>query len=225
LVPANIDTGPVLLKYQEQLRKVAKAAHPGAFGLAAGNIDADTADKFFSAFSKRVKGEGFTDNLKEYVGIGGWIDGCDFEVEVSSELKQAPKVFIPASFQSSLIYPTNPPLKLKYNVPYLIHASKEKTYLAADTSGSYIGTFFGYMYYARKSAASKFMFRKVGARESKGDIDQGAEVELTLCDDSGKAIGVVQRFKDDYATLLVSKYGVEDDLTTTNNSKLEYIKD
>lgn len=65
-----IDTGPVLLKYQEQLRRVAKAAH-GAFGLAAGNIDADTADKVFSAFSKRVKGEGFTDNLKEYVGIGG----------------------------------------------------------------------------------------------------------------------------------------------------------
>ncbi|KAJ5391358.1 hypothetical protein N7509_006848 [Penicillium cosmopolitanum] len=81
------------------------------------------------------------------------------------------------------------------------------------------------MYYARKSSASKFMFRKVGAREAKGDINQGAEVELTLCDDSGKAIGVVQRFKNDYATLLVSKYGVEDDLTTTNNSKLEYIKD
>jgi hypothetical protein len=115
-------------------------------------------------------------------------------------------------------------MKLKLNVPYLIRAPRENTYLTADTSGSYQGTFFGYMYYARKSSASKFMFRKVGARNDTGDITDGAEVELTLCDDTGKGVGVVERFGGDSTTLMVSKFGVEEDLATTQNSKLEYIK-
>jgi hypothetical protein len=102
------------------------------------------------------------------------------------------------------------------------HDEKHDTFLAADTAGSYGDRFFGYMYYARKARASKFMFRKVGARKLEGIITNDMEVELTLCDDSGSPYARVQRFEGDASTLVVSKYGVERDFTETHNATFQY---
>jgi hypothetical protein len=115
-------------------------------------------------------------------------------------------------------------VKLQYNVPYLIRTVKHQRYLCADTSGSYKGTFFGYMFYARKSRASKFMFRQAGAREVNGEIDNGKEVELTLCDESGSPIAMVQRYEGDGSTLMLSKFGVHDDFSVENNAYMAYIE-
>ncbi|OKO90373.1 hypothetical protein PENSUB_13506 [Penicillium subrubescens] len=160
---------------------------------------------FYAQFLERVKSESFTNNFKEYVGIDQYDDGCDFEVELQGELNQAPK--------------------LQYNVPYLIRTVKHQRYLCADTSGSYKETFFGYMFYARKSRASKFMFRKAGARQVKGDIGNGEEVELTLCDEAGGPIAMVQRYEDDGSTLMLSKFGVHDDFSVENNAYMTYIEE
>jgi len=53
------------------------------------------------------------------------------------------------------------------------------------------------------------------------------ELELTLLDDNNQPIALVQRFTGDKCTLMVSKYGVPDgeDLTTSHNSTMEYIRD
>ncbi|KAJ5471364.1 hypothetical protein N7530_008721 [Penicillium desertorum] len=172
-------------------------------------IDMDAlhdAAEFSKALFSRVKSDSFTCDFKEYVGIDQWTDRCAFEVEVQGELNQAPK--------------------LRYNVPYLIRSVKDPhLYLCADTSGSYKETFFGYMFYARVNRASKFMFLKAGARQVKGDIDDGQEVELTLCDESGSAIARVQRYEDDGSTLMVSKYGEHDDFSVENNAYLQYIQE
>ncbi|KAJ5995850.1 hypothetical protein N7481_002827 [Penicillium waksmanii] len=160
---------------------------------------------FSNQFQERVKSESFTNNFKEYVGIDQYDDECDFEVELQGELNRAPK--------------------LQYNVPYLIRTVKHQRYLCADTSGSYKETFFGYMFYARKSRASKFMFRQAGARQVKGDIDNGKEVELTLCDESGSPIAMVQRYEGDGSTLMLSKFGVHGDFSVENNAYMTYIEE
>ncbi|KAE8422329.1 hypothetical protein BDV36DRAFT_311443 [Aspergillus pseudocaelatus] len=164
--------------------------------------------QFYGAFEKRVGSPSFTDDFKEYVGIDK-IDnhnaGCDFEVEVVVELNAKPT--------------------LQLNVPYLIRAPQRNTYLAADTSGSYKGRFFGYLFYARQSRASKFMFRKVGAREKKGIVEHNMEVELVYCNDAGEPTAVVQRFEGDQTTLVLSKYGTSDSssFSKEHNARLEYI--
>lgn len=81
------------------------------------------------------------------------------------------------------------------------------------------------MFYARVNRASKFMFRNASARQVKGDIDNGQEVELTLCDESGSPIAMVQRYEDDGSTLMVSKYGEHDDFSVENNAYLQYIEE
>jgi hypothetical protein len=86
-------------KYQEQLRGVARKTEYGLDGI---NVKARlaSADKFHSAFYNRVKGEAFTNGFEEHVGIGEWSEGCDFEIEALSELKQIPKVLMSVSFYS-----------------------------------------------------------------------------------------------------------------------------
>ncbi|OGM41150.1 hypothetical protein ABOM_009856 [Aspergillus bombycis] len=163
--------------------------------------------KFYSAFEERVKKDYFTDNFKEYVGIDK-LDhhngGCDFEVEVVTELKAKPK--------------------LQLNVPYLIHVPKRSTYLAADTSGTYKDRFFGYMFYARQDRASKFMFRKVGDRDRTGAVEDKMEVELAWCNDDGEPVAVVQRFEADQSTLVLSKYGASNasSYSVEHNATVEY---
>ena len=102
--------------------------------------------------------------------------------------------------------------QLNLNEPYIIFNAQFNCYLAADTSGSYEGVFFGYLFYCRRPRAAKFMFRQKNNRTKKGQITKGMEVELTLCDEEGQPIAVVERFKHDDTTLLVSKYGVSKDL-------------
>ncbi|CAI7669546.1 unnamed protein product [Penicillium pancosmium] len=186
---------PLLIKYSQRLQKDARP-------FASDMVDASI---FYLQFQKRVESESFTNKFKEYVGIDQYDDGCDFEVELQGELNQAPK--------------------LQYNVPYLIRTVKHQRYLCADTSGSYKETFFGYMFYARKSRASKFMFRQAGARQVKGDIDNGKEVELTLCDETGSPIARVQRYEGDGSTLMLSKFGVSNDFSVENNAYMTYIEE
>ncbi|KAB8275341.1 hypothetical protein BDV30DRAFT_247588 [Aspergillus minisclerotigenes] len=206
---------PYLRKYMSQLvadyaekEMMEKVSATGLWSM--GDLGKYPALEFYRALEERVKSESFTDNFKEYVGIDK-IDnhnaGCDFEVQVVTELNAKPM--------------------LQLNVPYLIHVPKRKTYLAADTSGSYKDSFFGYMFYARQNRASKFMFRKVGDRGRTGPVDNKMEVELAWCNDAGEPVAVVQRFEGDQSTLVLSKYGTSNasSFSVEHNAILEYIQD
>lgn len=66
------------------------------------------------------------------------------------------------------------------------------------------------------------MFRDKNDKTAKGPITQGMEVELTWCM-NGQPVAVVQPFKGDNTTLLVSEFGASKDLTVSHGSRLEYI--
>lgn len=106
--------------------------------------------------------------------------------------------------------------QLRLNTPYRIYNKKFQSYLSADKEWSLpTGGPYAYMFYCRKPRSKKWMFRKSGNKSAQGEIGDGADVELALCDEDENPVAVVQKFKDDGSTLLVSKYGVEDgeDLT------------
>ena len=188
---------------------------------ASGQTESD-AIKHWNTLERRVKSPGYTNGYTEYVGIDKISDGCNFEIEVLARANETPKVRYYT--HSDSMCDTNFILKLQFNVPYIIYNPGFDTYLTADTSGTYDNRFFGFVFYAKKSRARKFMFRKFRSRGTNGDIANDLEVELTLCDESGEPIAVVHRYSGDGSTLMVSKYGVEhtEDFSVPNNCKVQY---
>ncbi|KAK6535943.1 hypothetical protein TWF281_000192 [Arthrobotrys megalospora] len=155
----------------------------------------------------RMKEDWFTVDFAEHVGINSPDDGCLFEVEVETVLDRQPR--------------------LELNKPYFIYNKHFNCYLAADSYGSYGKRYFCYLFYCKKHRAARWVFREKGNRAKEGPIEDGKEVELTLLDDEGQAVGFVQRFTGDMSTLLVSKYGVDDgaDLSTRHDSRIQYVED
>ncbi|EPS39956.1 hypothetical protein H072_6225 [Dactylellina haptotyla CBS 200.50] len=158
-----------------------------------------------NSLRQRVREDSFTYNYEEFVGIHSLDEGCNFEVEVETVLDRKPQLHL--------------------NHPYFIYNKLHNAYLAADTHGSYKDWYFGYLFYCRRPRASKWVFREKGNRSKEGPIAEGTQVELSLLDDNNQPVAFVQRFLHDKSTLMVSKYGVDDekDLTTSHNSTVEYL--
>lgn len=82
----------------------------------------------------------------------------------------------------------------------------------------------GLLYYTRNDKRTgTFVFQKAHQTSAKGTIDEGANVELHLCNDNDVPIGQVKRSINDESTLGVELYDCQlNFLFVTNNSYMRY---
>ncbi|KAF3922295.1 hypothetical protein ABW20_dc0107557 [Dactylellina cionopaga] len=155
----------------------------------------------------RMKSPNFTDNFDEHVGINTYDEGCIFEIDLRRDEPQA----------------------------YHIYNSKFESYLSADPQQVFIQSeagvaddviHFGYAYYCAPGSAAYWAFRSKEDPTRDGPVEEGMEVELMLLNDEYDAIGVVERFKGDKCTLLISMFGVKNDpFTVSHKATMEYLSD
>jgi hypothetical protein len=115
---------------------------------------------------------------------------------------------------------------LTYNTPYKLFNKPTRYYLAADVSNDARigGKTMGLLYYTRKEGkAGTFVFQRANNTSTKGTIEEGANVELRLCNDDGVPIGHVKRYINDYSTLGVELNDCQMPfLFITNNAYMRY---